>query len=200
MKKRKELPNMGSPNKQFVKIKPIPKTEWKKKSIISYSFFSSPFGKIIVASMAEGVCYTGLSLSRESALNELRGRFPNGVIRRQKNKQHEHVKKLFAGHWEKGEKLILYIKGTEFQLKVWEALLKIPTGKLSTYSKIAKTTGFPHAQRAVGTAIGRNPILYIIPCHRVIAQNGKMGGFYWGIEKKMEILNYENAGYLHFTS
>ena len=191
---------MGIPNKQFVKIKPIPQTEWKKKSIISYSFFSSPFGKIIVASMVEGVCYAGLSLSREAALNELRSRFPKGVFRNQKNKQHEHVKRLFAGHWEKGEKLILYLKGTEFQQKVWEALLKIPTGKLSTYSKVAKATGFPQAQRAVGTAIGRNPILYIIPCHRVIAQNGKMGGFYWGIEKKMEILNFENAGYLHFIS
>jgi AraC family transcriptional regulator of adaptative response/methylated-DNA-[protein]-cysteine methyltransferase len=200
MRKRKELPNMGIPNKQFVKIKPIPKTEWKKKSIISYSFFSSPFGKIIVASMAEGVCYTGLSLSREEALNELRSRFPNGVFRRHKNKQHEHVKKLFAGNWEKGEKLLLYLKGTEFQHKVWEALLKIPTGKLSTYNKVATAIGFPKAQRAVGTAIGRNPVLYIIPCHRVIAQNGKMGGFYWGIEKKMEILNFENAGYLHFTS
>jgi AraC family transcriptional regulator of adaptative response/methylated-DNA-[protein]-cysteine methyltransferase len=183
-----------------VKIKPIPKTEWNKKSIISYSFFSSPFGKIIVASMAEGICYTGLALSRENALDELRSRFPKSAFRRHKNKQHEHVKKLFAGHWEKGEKLILYLKGTEFQIKVWETLLKIPTGKLSTYSKIAKATGFSKAQRAVGTAIGRNPILYIVPCHRVIAQNGKMGGFYWGIEKKIEMLNYENAGYLHFTS
>jgi AraC family transcriptional regulator of adaptative response/methylated-DNA-[protein]-cysteine methyltransferase len=200
MRKKKELPNMGLPNKLFVKIKPIPRTEWKKKSIISYSFFSSSFGKIIVASMPEGICYTGLALSREEALNELRSRFSKGIFRSHKNKQHEHVKKLFAGHWEKGEKLVLYLKGTAFQLKVWEALLKIPTGKLSTYSKIAKTIGFSQAQRAVGTAIGRNPVLYIIPCHRVIAQNGKMGGFYWGVEKKIEILNVENAGYLHFIS
>jgi len=200
MKKRKELLNMGIPNKQFVKIKPIPKTEWKKKSIISYSFFSSPFGKIITASMSEGICYVGFALSRENALSELRDRFPNGIIRPHKNKQHEHVKKLFAGNWEKGEKLMLYVKGTEFQIKVWEALLKIPTGKLSTYGKIAKSVGSPNAQRAVGTAIGRNPILYIIPCHRVITQSGKMGGFYWGVKKKIELLNVENAGYLHITS
>lgn len=198
MKKKRELPNQGIPNKFFVKIRPLPKTDWKKKNIVSYSFFSSPFGKITVASLPQGVCYVGFALSRESALEELHSRFPNDTFRRHKNKQHEHVKKLFAGKWEKGEKLVCCLKGTEFQLKIWEALLSIPTGSLSTYSKIATTIGCPKAQRAVGTAIGRNPILYIIPCHRVIAQNGKMGGFYWGIEKKIELLNGENAGYFAF--
>ena len=200
MKKRKELKNRGIPNEIFVNIKPVPETDWGKKSTIAYSFFSSPFGKIIVASMPEGVCYTGYAISPQSALQELQKRFPNAIFRRHKNKQHEHVKKLFAGNWEKEEKLLLNVKGTEFQLKVWKALLQIPAGALSTYSKIADAIGYPKAQRAVGTAIGKNPILYIIPCHRVIAQNGKMGGFYWGIEKKVELLNAENAGYLHFTS
>jgi AraC family transcriptional regulator of adaptative response/methylated-DNA-[protein]-cysteine methyltransferase len=200
MRTKAEPQNKGIPNKMFAKIKPVPLAEWKKKCIISYSFFTSRFGKIVVASMPQGICYTGMALTRDSAIAELRNRFPKGIFRRNKNKQHEVVKKMFAGKWEKGEKLILYVKGTEFQIKVWEALLKIPTGRLSTYGKIAASIGFSKAQRAVGTAIGKNPILYIIPCHRVIAQNGKMGGFYWGIEKKMELLNAENAGYLHFTS
>jgi AraC family transcriptional regulator of adaptative response/methylated-DNA-[protein]-cysteine methyltransferase len=200
MRKKRDPKNMGIPNKVFVKIKPVPEIDWKKKNIISYSFISSPFGKILVASMVQGVCYVGLALSRESALQELRDRFSNGTFRRHTNRTHEYVKKLFAGKWEQGEKLILYLKGTEFQLKVWKALLQIPTGSLSSYSKIAKQVGCPKAQRAVGTAIGRNPILYLIPCHRVIAQNGKMGGFYWGIDKKVELLNSENAGYLHFVS
>jgi AraC family transcriptional regulator of adaptative response/methylated-DNA-[protein]-cysteine methyltransferase len=200
MRKKKEPQNMGIPNRVFVRIKPVPKTEWEEKNIISYHYFSSPFGKIMVASTPQGICYTGFYFSREQALQELRERFPKGIFRHQKNKQHDHIKKLFAGKWEKGEKLLLYLKGTEFQLKVWNALLKIPTGKLSTYNKIAKTTGYPKAQRAVGTAIGKNPILYIIPCHRVITQNGKMGGFYWGINKKIELLNAENAGYLHLYS
>jgi len=191
---------MGIPNKVFAKIKPISPSEWNKKIIISYSFFASPFGKIVVASISQGVCFTGFFVSREKALQELRNRFPKGVIRRQKNKQHEHVRKLFSGNWEKGEKLVLCMKGTEFQLKVWEALLKIKTGKLTTYGKIAASIGYPKAQRAVGTAVGRNPVSYIIPCHRVIAQSGKMGGYYWGIEKKMELLSAENTGYLHFTS
>jgi AraC family transcriptional regulator of adaptative response/methylated-DNA-[protein]-cysteine methyltransferase len=183
-----------------MKIKPVPKADFWKKSIISYSFFSSKFGKIVVGSMVQGVCYVGYALSRASALKELRNRFPNGIFRRHKNKQHENVRKFFAGKWEKGNKLLLYLKGTPFQLKVWESLLKIPSGSLSTYGKIATSIGYPKTQRAVGNAIGQNPILYLIPCHRVITQTGKMGGFYWGIEKKMELLNAENAGYLHFTS
>jgi len=200
MKKKCAPVNMGIPNKVFVKIKSVPKTDWKKKSIISYSFFSSRFGKMVVASMPQGVCYVGYAISRESALQEIRNRFPNDTIRVHKNKQHEYVKKLFAGKWEKEEKLLLYLKGTEFQLNVWKALLQIPTGSLSTYSKIAAKIGCSKAQRAVGTAIGKNPVLYLIPCHRVISQGGKMGGFYWGIEKKVELLNAENAGYLHFVS
>jgi len=200
MPKKKELPNKGMPNKVFVKTKHIPKAVWKKKSIISFSFFSSPFGKIVVASMPQGVCYIGYAFSHETVIQELKERFPYSALRHKKNMQHECAKKMFSGQWDKKEKLPLYLKGTEFQLKVWEELLQIPAGALSTYSKIATSIGCPKAQRAVGTAIGKNPILYIIPCHRVIAQNGKMGGFYWGIDKKMELLNVENAGYLHFTS
>jgi AraC family transcriptional regulator of adaptative response/methylated-DNA-[protein]-cysteine methyltransferase len=200
MRKKKEPQNMGIPNRVFVKIKTAPKTERGKKSIISYNFYSSPFGKIVVASTPQGVCYTGFYYSRDQAIAELRSRFPDEILWRQKNKQHDHVRKLFAGKWERGEKLLLCLKGTDFQLKVWNALLKIPAGKLSTYSKIAKTINHANAHRAVGTAIGKNPILYLIPCHRVIAKDGKMGGFYWGIEKKMELLDVENAGYLHFNS
>jgi AraC family transcriptional regulator of adaptative response/methylated-DNA-[protein]-cysteine methyltransferase len=200
MPKKKEFPNIGIPNKVFAKIKPVIQADWKKKNIISFSFFSSPFGKIVVASKPQGICFTGYALSYENALQELRERFPMSSLRHRVNKQHERVKKMFTGKWEKGEKLLLYLKGTDFQLKVWGALLQIPSGTLSTYGKIATAIGCSKAQRAVGTAIGRNPILYIIPCHRVIAQNGKMGGFYWGIDKKMELLNVENAGYLHFNS
>jgi len=200
MPKKKELPNTGLPNRIFVKINSVSKTNWKKKSIISYSFFSSPFGKIAVASMPQGICYAGYAITYKDTLRELRERFPTNTFRPNKNKQHEHIEKLFAGDWKKGKKLTLYVKGTEFQLKVWNALLQIPAGTMTTYGKIATAIGFPKAQRAVGTTIGKNPILYIIPCHRVIAQNGKMSGFYWGIDKKLELLSVENAGYLHFTS
>ena len=200
MRKKKEPRNWGIPNKVFAKIIPMPKEDWSKESVISYSFFASPFGEMMVASMPQGVCYVGYVLPHKDALQELRARFLQSTFQLQKKKKHEHVEKLFAGNWRKRKPLVLYLKGTDFQLKVWEALLQIPTGTLSTYSKIATAVGSPKAQRAAGSAIGRNPILYIVPCHRVIAQNGKVGGFYWGIEKKMELLNVENAGYLHFVS
>jgi len=200
MRKKREPQNMGFPNKLYVKFEKMPSPDGEKTNIVSYSFFSSPLGKIVVASIPQGVCYVGYAKSPESALQELHQRFANDTLRRRKTKFHEQVKKLFAGKWEKEKKLLLYVKGTPFQLKVWEALLQITTGTITTYGKIAAAIGYPNAQRAVGTAIGRNPILYIIPCHRVIAQNGKLGGFYWGIEKKIELLNLENAGYLHFVS
>ena len=201
MRKEAALKNRGIPNKVFVKMIPFPASDWKKKCNISYSLFNSRFGKIIVASLPQGVCYVGFALAHNNnALTDLHSRFPNALFQRRKNKQHEHVKRLFLGNWEKDEKLVLCLKGTTFQLKVWEALLEIPTGNVSSYGKIAAAIGYPKAQRAVGTAVGRNPILYLIPCHRVIAQNGKMGGFFWGIEKKITLLNVENAGYLHFTS
>ena len=91
-------------------------------------------------------------------------------------------------------KIPLHLKGTEFQCKVWEALLEIPYGTITTYSNIAEKVGRPKAQRAVGTAIGKNPILFLIPCHRVVAANGKLGGFYWGIDKKVMLLNRECNG------
>jgi len=200
MRKKKEPQNWGIPNKVFAKIIPMPKEDWEKESTISYSFFDSPFGEMIVASLPQGVCYVGYVAPNKDPLQELRNRFPKSKLQLQKNRRHAHVEKLFAGKWRKRKPLLLYLKGTAFQLKVWEALLQIPTGALSTYSKIAASVGSPKAQRAAGSAIGRNPILYIVPCHRVIAQNGKLGGFYWGIEKKLELLNVENAGYLHFVS
>jgi len=198
MRKKKEHQNLGIPNKVFAQIIPMPKEAWTKD--ISYSFFASPFGEMIVASMPQGICYVGYVVPDQDVLQEVHDRFPQSKLRLKQNRRHEHVEKLFAGKWRKRKPLSLYLKGTDFQLKVWEALLQIPTGALSTYGKIATAVGSPKAQRATGSAIGRNPILYIVPCHRVIAQNGKLGGFYWGIEKKMELLNVENAGYLHFTS
>jgi len=200
MRKKKEPQNLGLPNKVFAKITPMPKADWEKENLISYSFFASPFGEMVVASLPQGVCYAGCVVPHEDPLQELHDRFPKSILRLKKNRRHEHVEKLFAGKWRKRKPLLLYLKGTDFQLKVWDALLEIPTGALSTYGKIAAAVGSPKAQRAAGSAIGRNPILYIVPCHRVIAQNGKLGGFYWGIEKKLELLNVENAGYLHFTS
>ena len=87
----------------------------------------------------------------------------------------------------------LYLKGTPFQLKVWETLLKVPVGKLTTYGAIAERIGQPSASRAVGTAIGSNPIAFLIPCHRVIQSSGVLGGYRWGTTRKTAIIGWENA-------
>ena len=98
-----------------------------------------------------------------------------------------------SGNWKKPEEIKLHLKGTDFQLKVWETLLKIPFGNLSTYGTIAKQIEKPSASRAVGTAIGDNPVAFLIPCHRVIQSTGTLGGYMWGIDRKQAIIGWEAA-------
>jgi AraC family transcriptional regulator of adaptative response/methylated-DNA-[protein]-cysteine methyltransferase len=87
--------------------------------------------------------------------------------------------------------LILHLKGTEFQVQIWCKLLEIPFGKLISYSQLAKSINKPKAARAVGTAIGSNPIAYLIPCHRVVQSNGSLGGYMWGLKRKSDIISWE---------
>ncbi len=100
---------------------------------------------------------------------------------------------MFRDDWSDLEKIKLHLKGTPFQIKVWNALLQIPMGSLKSYLEIANEIGDPHASRAVGTAIGNNPIAYLIPCHRVITSSGNLGGYHWGIDRKSAIIGWEAA-------
>src|SRR6185437_1351105 len=100
---------------------------------------------------------------------------------------------FFSGNWQDMQKIKLHLKGTAFQLKVWEALLKIPAGKLSTYASIANTIKHPKAARAVGSAVGDNPIAYLIPCHRVIRSTGIIGDYHWGSTRKTAIIGWESS-------
>jgi AraC family transcriptional regulator of adaptative response/methylated-DNA-[protein]-cysteine methyltransferase len=101
--------------------------------------------------------------------------------------------KMFRDDWSDLDKIKLHLKGTPFQIKVWNALLQIPVGSLKSYLEIANEIGDPKASRAVGTAIGNNPIAYIIPCHRVITSSGNLGGYHWGIDRKSAIIGWEAA-------
>ena len=98
---------------------------------------------------------------------------------------------IFSHDWRKLHQIKLHLKGTAFQLKVWETLLKIPLGKLSTYGSIAKKINNSNAARAVGTAIGSNPVAFLIPCHRVIQSTGNFGGYMWGATRKTAIIGWE---------
>ncbi len=158
---------------------------------INYSFASSYFGEILIASTEKGICYLSFFEDRKVALELLKACFLLADFTERSDDLQQSAIEVLQNNFSNSRSIKLHLKGTDFQLKVWEALLNIPLGDLSTYGKIALEVGSPHAARAVGTAIGSNPIAFIIPCHRVIQNSGKLGGYMWGLERKRLILAWE---------
>jgi AraC family transcriptional regulator of adaptative response/methylated-DNA-[protein]-cysteine methyltransferase len=109
------------------------------------------------------------------------------------NPMQQNAVRIFSGDWSELQQIKLHLKGTAFQLKVWETLLKIPFGQLTTYGTIATQLNKPNASRAVGTAVGSNPVAFLIPCHRVIQATGSLGGYMWGETRKTAIIGWEGA-------
>jgi AraC family transcriptional regulator, regulatory protein of adaptative response / methylated-DNA-[protein]-cysteine methyltransferase len=180
----------------FIKVEGMTPAEYKnagKDLHINYSFAESPFGNLIVASTQKGVCYMAFEDDEEKALNDLKTNFPNAAFERKSDLMQQNALFIFQNDWSKLPEIKLHLKGTGFQLKVWETLLKIPMGKLSTYGTVAAEIGKPAASRAVGTAIGRNPVAFLIPCHRVIQSTGAFGGYMWGTTRKTAIIGWEGA-------
>lgn len=180
----------------FVNIEGMTPSEYKnggKNLSINYSFAESPFGNLIVASTLKGVCYMAFEDDEEKAMNDLKEKFPNATFQRKLDLLQQNALFIFQNDWSKLSEIKLHLKGTDFQLKVWETLLKIPMGQLSTYGNIAAQIGNPNASRAVGTAIGSNPIAFLIPCHRVIQSSGIFGGYMWGNTRKTAIIGWEGA-------
>jgi AraC family transcriptional regulator of adaptative response/methylated-DNA-[protein]-cysteine methyltransferase len=153
----------------------------------SFGFFASPFGECCIVFTNDGICALTFPESRESAYADLEHRFPKTSFKQNDEKASQFARQIFE---EKG-KPQLNPAGTEFQLAVWDALLQIPAGQTTTYARIAMQINRPKAVRAVGTAIGANPIGFLIPCHRVIRTDGGLGGFRWGLERKKMMLEYE---------
>ena len=153
----------------------------------SYGFSNTPFGECCIAFSNDGICALSFPESRESAYSDLDYRFPDVEFKQNDDKAERLVRQIF----EKGSRPVLNPIGTEFQLSIWEALKQIPAGKTTTYAEIAENIGRPKAVRAVGTAIGANPIAYLIPCHRVIRTDGTLGGVRWGLDCKRKMLAYE---------
>ncbi len=162
---------------------------------ISYSFAESPFGEIIVASTAKGICHmafvNAVSGGREEALHVLRSHFPHAAFQEKTELMQQNALRIFSQDWQEASVIKLHLKGTDFQLKVWETLLKVPMGDLTTYGKIASQIDKPNASRAVGTAIGSNPVAFLIPCHRVIQSSGMLGGYMWGVTRKTAMIGWE---------
>lgn len=180
----------------FIKIEGMTPAEFKnggENLCINYSFNDSMFGEIIVASTLKGICYMAFNDNEEKALNDLKQKFPNAFFQEKKDILQGNALLFFQKKWDSLSEIKLHLKGTDFQLKVWETLLKIPTGKLSTYGSIAEKINSPKASRAVGTAIGNNPVAFLIPCHRVIQATGNLGGYMWGETRKTAIIGWESA-------
>lgn len=180
----------------FVNIEGMTPAEYKnggKNLEINFSFAESPFGRIIVASTNKGVCFMAFAENEEIGLEDLKHKFPNATFSRKLDLLQQNALFIFKNDWSQLSEIKLHLKGTDFQLKVWETLLKIPMGQLSTYGSIAQKINKPNASRAVGTAIGSNPVAFLIPCHRVIQSSGTFGGYMWGNTRKTAIIGWESA-------
>ncbi len=158
---------------------------------VAYEFQTYPFGLSIVAATGKGVCFLAFGKSEEELKRELLQHFPKAKYMRQQSPHFDGVRRTFKQGTKETFQIKLHLKATPFQLIVWNELLKIPTGRLNTYGDIARKIGNPGASRAVGTAVGQNPVAFIIPCHRVIRTDGKMGGYRWGIDIKRAIIARE---------
>lgn len=180
----------------FINIEGMTPAEYKngaKNLDINYSFAESPFGNLIVASTNKGVCFMGFYDDEHTAFAALQAHFPHAQFTRKLDMIQQNALFIFQNDWSKLHEIKLHLKGTDFQLKVWETLLKIPMGQLATYGTIAQKIGNPNASRAVGTAIGSNPVAFLIPCHRVIQSTGTFGGYMWGPTRKTAMIGWEGA-------
>lgn len=160
---------------------------------INYHFAESPFGQLIVASTHKGICHLFFVTDKQQAIDNLIARFPKASFKNTTDKLQQDALSFFQKDWHQPDKIKLHLSGSPFQLKVWESLLKVPMGALVTYGTIAKNIDKPSAPRAVGTAIGSNPIAFLIPCHRVIQNTGRLGGYMWGETRKSAIIGWEAA-------
>jgi len=167
---------------------------------VRFGFHPSPFGECLIAITPRGICHLAFvnPVSRHEALERLKRDWPRAELRADQAATRDAVARAFPiGGRADLRPLALHIRGTNFQLKVWEALLRIPDGGVTTYGDIAGALHLPGASRAVGNAVGSNPVSWLIPCHRVIRSTGELGGYAWGIQRKKVMLLKEQMASRH---
>ena len=162
---------------------------------IFWGWFESPFGPAIVMGTEKGICGMGFAaeMGEAEALQDLVSRWPQAEFTEDPMRLRPWVLRAFGAADDQLEPAPLFLIGAPFQIKVWEALLSIPSGQVTTYSEIAQSIGSPRAVRAVGSAVGRNPISWLIPCHRALRKSGGLGGYHWGLPMKRAMLAYETV-------
>ncbi len=178
----------------FVTIEAMTPGEYKNGGaglVLDYGFSASPFGDVLLAGTRRGLSHLSfVDQGADGAADQLSKAWPNATLARNDQSMSALARQIFSGG---GNALHLRLKGTNFQLQVWQALLKIPSGNQTSYSELAKTIGRPNSHRAVANAVGRNPVAWLIPCHRVLRASGALGGYRWGVDRKAEILTWELA-------
>ncbi|MEE1944037.1 methylated-DNA--[protein]-cysteine S-methyltransferase [Pedobacter sp. KR3-3] len=190
------LSGTGRLHDLFVNVEGMTPGEFKnggENLRINYSYAQTPFGQLLIASTTKGICYMAFADNEAQAFDELKKQFPLASYQQKKDEIQESALQIFDQNWSEPSKIKLHLKGTPFQLKVWETLLKVPLGQLTTYGNLAKAVGNPNASRAVGSAVGDNPIAFLIPCHRVIQSSGHFGQYHWGQIRKNAMLGWEAA-------
>ncbi|MEM9371300.1 MAG: bifunctional helix-turn-helix domain-containing protein/methylated-DNA--[protein]-cysteine S-methyltransferase [Pseudomonadota bacterium] len=188
------LSSPGRLHDLFVKWEAMTPGEYARNGkglIISWDWFESPFGDVLAMATDRGICGMAFAsdTGREHALADMRGRWPAAIYEHGGDRIRPWVEAAFQ---QSGEVKLL-LCGAPFQVHVWEALLRIPSGHVTTYSEIARHIGKPRAVRAVGTAVGRNPISWLIPCHRAMRRDGALGGYHWGLPVKRAMMAWESA-------
>ena len=176
----------------FVNIIGVTPKEYKESGLdveITYGYGSTPFGEALIAFTKRGICYLGfIDNNEEAVFSRFMNVWEKATLKKDDKKAHEYLNDIFL----KNKKYDLVVKGTNFQINVWRALMNIPDGLISSYQDIADKLEKPKAVRAVASAIGSNHIGFLIPCHRVIAKSGAMSGYRWGIQRKKILLAYED--------
>jgi AraC family transcriptional regulator, regulatory protein of adaptative response / methylated-DNA-[protein]-cysteine methyltransferase len=183
----------------LVSVEAVTPGEFKRRGKgleIAYGFHLTLFGECLLAATARGIC--GLAFvvdgDRGATLADLRGRWPGARLEEKPASTRPFVERIFPRRPSRAHRpLPLYLKGTNFQVKVWEALLRIPEGSVTSYQELAARLRRPRAARAVGNAVARNPVAFLIPCHRVIRRMGALGGYHWGPARKQTLLAWEAA-------
>jgi len=190
------LSSPGRLHDLFVNTEAVSPGEYKTGGsglTIRYGFHPTPFGEALIGVTNRGVCHLSfVQIDYESSLENLKKQWHQATFCNDTQTSGALIEPIFSPG-QNPAPLSLYVAGTNFQLKVWEALLRIPVGSLTTYEKIAEQIGNPGALRAVGTAIGHNPIAYLIPCHRVIRKLGEFGNYRWGSARKKLLHGWETA-------
>ncbi|MEL7037306.1 MAG: methylated-DNA--[protein]-cysteine S-methyltransferase [Cyanobacteria bacterium J06592_8] len=195
------LSSPGRLHDLFVKLEAMSPGEYKAAGAglqICYGIHRTPFGDCLIATTARGICNLLFldGIDENTAQNHLCTEWKNAEIIQDRQATVGIRDRIFYPNTSPSDTahpspITLWVKGTNFQIQVWRALLNIPNGSLTTYQRLATFIGHPKAARAVGNAVGRNPVAYLIPCHRVIRASGEMGGYRWGLERKAMLLGWE---------